>query len=471
MSGPCRLLRTAAACLLLVSALVACGGASSSAVSESKEVAVSPDRFLLGGIQINEPSMEEWLDTLIDSGFNTVSLTVYARQGRWDSAEIEEKAEADWVVPEIRAAKERGLAVVLILRVALEHALEENRFLWHGMIMPHSDEELANWFERYGAFVRRWAEVARDEGVDVLGIGSELNALASTRTLEQLPPLEEYYLDPEKQQREHLRTLRAAGELPPDSLDGQLKAGWGATYERLDHFLDDRSRAHREWALQVTSGGDVEEYNRRKTLLSRHWHDLIADVRSIYSGDLTYAANFDQYLFVDFWDELDLIGVNAYFPLRRDVEDSEPSELAERFRASWRQILEEIDQNRRALDAPVTPVVFTELGYTRRRGATVEPWAGDGFGVVGDPEDAEMLLWRRREIDPRERALAVRSLGDAALDHPGLLHGLLYWKLSTVPEHEEIEPFVLILGQEDPLEEELRTLARRLATAEEGETR
>jgi len=46
------------------------------------------------------------------------------------------------------------------------------------------------------------------------------------------------------------------------------------------------------------------------------WCELISKIKAIYSGKLTYAANWhDEYEHVTFWDELDYIGVQAYFPL------------------------------------------------------------------------------------------------------------------------------------------------------------
>jgi hypothetical protein len=37
---------------------------------------------------------------------------------------------------------------------------------------------------------------------------------------------------------------------------------------------------------------------------------------------------------------------------------------------------------------------------------------------------------------------------------------LLYWKLSTIPSHLEIEPFVCMLGENDPLLESMRGFLR-----------
>lgn len=44
------------------------------------------------------------------------------------------------------------------------------------------------------------------------------------------------------------------------------------------------------------------------------WRELILELRAIYKGELVYAENWDQYQAVPFWDALDYIGINAYFP-------------------------------------------------------------------------------------------------------------------------------------------------------------
>ncbi len=62
-----------------------------------------------------------------------------------------------------------------------------------------------------------------------------------------------------------------------------------------------------------------------------------------------------------------------------------------------------------------------------------------------------LVVWEDEPADPQERALAVRALYDAHRAQGGdLLAGILYWKLSTLPGHREVEPFVLVLGPEAP---------------------
>lgn len=428
-----------------------------------------PD-FYLGGIQINEPDHEAWIDTLGDSGFNTVAVTVYAHQGDWDSDNLWFDEEAPWVVNEIRLARERGLSVVLVLRVALDHAFERNKFLWHGMIMPRTDAQLEEWFRRYRHFVLQWARVAEAEEVSVLAIASEMNALTNAVAIDELPVLEEYWTNAEKVEREKTRVMAHADEI--ESLPMPVR-GFGS-YGEVGSFLDDKNRAHVAWAHQMTASGaedPLAEINRRRALLETHWRELIAAARGEFSGSLSYAANFDQYAFVPFWDELDLISINAYFPLRRHLlPEADDAALLDVLRIGWLGHLRAIDTFRRAAGASDHPVLFTEIGYVSRVNSTIEPWAATGFSVLPTEDGTRLVVWEEQASDYSERALAMRALFEANRQLESelgadLLQGLLYWKLSSVPSHADVEPFVLLIGDRapaaDPLLTELLRFVRR----------
>jgi Glycoside Hydrolase Family 113 len=128
------------------------------------------------------------------------------------------------------------------------------------------------------------------------------------------------------------------------------------------------------------------------------WRRLIGRVRAVTDARLTYAANWDGYAAVRFWDALDAIGVQAYFPLS-DADDPSEAELA----AGWRRVLPGLRELSRRTGKPV---VFTELGYNASLAAAREPW---GYREERGPgrSRAEALQERclrvaLREID-RER--------------------------------------------------------------------
>ena len=400
--------------------------------------------FLLGGIQVNEPDHDRWIGALKASGMNTVEATVYAFQGDWDSDHLWWNDEEPAVLAEIRAAKGAGLHVVLVLRLALDHTFERNRFLWHGQVMPDSDAGIDSWFAQYTRFALKWARIAEREGVDVLALGSEMKELTATVPLNRAAQIRRYHGFRFYQKFLRKRALKFADELT----ERHFWTRGYPNYKTLDSFLQARHEANMIWARKANlrpGGRTLKRLNTRRRLLLDHWRSLIARTREVYGGKLTYAANFDHYPQVGFWTELDYVGINSYFTLRPHLDD-EPGDdaLLARFTDAWREILDGVETLRGD-----KPVIFTEIGYTFRRYSTVEPWNHGGFTVVGwKGHDRKLVVWNEQPIDRGERAVALQALLTASREKPDLLRGLLYWKLSSDAGHEAIEPFVLHVGDD-----------------------
>ncbi|MEO1086604.1 MAG: hypothetical protein AAFY88_20410, partial [Acidobacteriota bacterium] len=237
--------------LALVFFLALTGCAHSGASADPKDAAPAAGDeatawkpFLLGGIQTHELDHERWVAALHQAGMNAVQVTAYAHQGPWSSSKLWYHEEEEAVLREIRTARQNGLQVVLVLRVALSHNDPENRFLWHGLVYPASEQATAEWFRTYTDFVVKWAEIAEAEGVEVLGVASEMNSLAATLPVDEIPGLPDYYLDDEAQDR--LRNLVKRSEhLFTEDVRRNLGAG---DFDVLDDFLVERNRAEREWA-------------------------------------------------------------------------------------------------------------------------------------------------------------------------------------------------------------------------------
>ena len=106
-----------------------------------------------------------------------------------------------------------------------------------------------------------------------------------------------------------------------------------------------------------------------------YWLGLIDTVRSIYAGKITYAANWDVYDDIVFWNKLDYIGVDAYFPIS---EEQTPS--VDVVEASWLEdvlpTMEEVSDNFGK------QVIFTEFGYRSVDYAGKEPWNSEADGNV-----------------------------------------------------------------------------------------
>jgi len=410
----------------------------------------------LGGIQVNEPDHQIWAEALKRNKMNTVSVTVYAKQGDWDSDNFWHDGLNEGVLNEIRTAKKNNLKVILILRTALDHAYKKNKFLWHGMVLPKDEETLTNWFTKYTNYISFWSEIAEKEHVDILGIGSELKALSATHILSQKDFLKQYTDFCTWQEKQKNLILSHEDQISKEHL-------WVRGYDNfnsLSDFLKQKSKANQRWAEQVfdtTNNSCYSNYLSRTKSLQNHWRKLIKKCKQDYSGKLTYAANFDNYNNVAFWNELDFIGINAYFKLRRNItEKPNENELRRLTTHSWDSIFNSIvefkDENNIA-----TPLLFTELGYTFRQNSTVEPWAHDEFSVIEWKDTSQLVIWYEQSKNYQERNIAINSLIEINHKYNDLLEGILYWKLSTDLTHEKYEEFLLHIGKgsNDPL---LKTL-------------
>jgi len=108
------------------------------------------------------------------------------------------------------------------------------------------------------------------------------------------------------------------------------------------------------------------EFKRSEQKREQFWRSLIAKIRERYSGKLVYAANWDSYQNVPFWDALDYVGVNSYFPLS-PKENPSVREL----KKAWRPHKEEIAAFQQNVQKPI---IFTEYGYLSVDGCAYNTW-------------------------------------------------------------------------------------------------
>lgn len=165
---------------------------------------------------------------------------------------------------------------------------------------------------------------------------------------------------------------------------------WGERWTGDIVFTDDA--AFREWmasyrafALHYARMAELERADLLVigtelgglTVREAAWRALIREVRTVYTGPLTYAANWgSEFETLAFWDELDFLGVNFYYPLAAPGE--QPRAGSPRLRELERK-LEEISRRHRK------PVLFTEVGFAASAAAAAEPWKEENA-----PQDPEM---------------------------------------------------------------------------------
>lgn len=154
-------------------------------------------------------------------------------------------------------------------------------------------------------------------------------------------------------------------------------AYWGSPFAwRGDiTFADEASwqrffASHGRWMLEVARcTADADAFcvgNELDATVHRpEWRPYLDAVRAATPVPLTYAANWDRHAQVPFWDALDAVGVQAYFPL------AAPGAVPTRevLHHAWSRVIDRLSTT-----APSKPLLFTELGYTCHPDAAAEPW-------------------------------------------------------------------------------------------------
>ena len=97
------------------------------------------------------------------------------------------------------------------------------------------------------------------------------------------------------------------------------------------------------------------EYKIAATKRVLFWRGLIKAIRKVYNGKVIYAANWDNYQNIKFWDELDYIGIDAYFPLSQTKTAN-----IEQLNLKWEGIIEQLNN---FSNEQQKKIIFTEYGY------------------------------------------------------------------------------------------------------------
>lgn len=145
---------------------------------------------------------------------------------------------------------------------------------------------------------------------------------------------------------------------------------------------------------------------------------IIKRLRAAYSGPLTYAANWDDVEDTVIWGDLDVIGINAFYPLA--TREAAPfTELLQ----SARLVATRAEELAKRWHKPF---VFTEFGYTTRKDPALRPWEW--------PEALSNVV-----IDEQAQAQAYRALL-AAMTEKAWFAGLFAWRVYADPEDVSQEP-------------------------------
>lgn len=144
-------------------------------------------------------------------------------------------------------------------------------------------------------------------------------------------------------------------------LSGKLKMEWESNYRTYLLYLARLCDSLNVEMLCI--GTELKVYTEKHP---EFFTQLIDDIRKAYKGKLTYAANWDEYTFIKFWDKLDFISIDAYFPL----SSSKTPEVKE-LELEWKKIAIELKNLSARFNKKI---IFTEYGYKSINCAANKQW-------------------------------------------------------------------------------------------------
>jgi len=166
---------------------------------------------------------------------------------------------------------------------------------------------------------------------------------------------------------------------------------------------------------------------------TQKWADIIAAVRQIFSGKITYAATDEEALKIKFWDKVDYIGVDAYFNMTNGTNPSLQTLIDAWIKPStvdasvaiygqtpvietWKKLSEQWGKK----------VIFTEIGYASYDGVNRTPGSDDTKDSV---------------LDTQEQEDCYKALFHVMENYGGQwLDGAFTWSYQTTLDPEYIRP-------------------------------
>jgi len=140
------------------------------------------------------------------------------------------------------------------------------------------------------------------------------------------------------------------------------------------------------------------------------WRKIIKKLRGIYSGKLTYAANWgDEFEKMIFWEDLDYIGLNCYYPLSKNNNASNKE-----LKAGFQEVVEKIE---RVYKKEKKRIIFTEIGFR----SVAMPW----LNPHAEPDRAFNEAHQKR----------CYETVFAGIENQPWCQGILWWKFPSYLGH------------------------------------
>lgn len=144
---------------------------------------------------------------------------------------------------------------------------------------------------------------------------------------------------------------------------------WEEWFREYTKFIKHYARMAEKMGVEILCVGTELSFASQR---EADWRNVISEVRKVYSGKLVYAANWDNFRNIKFWNALDFVGIDAYFPL-----SYKSSPDVEELKAGWEKWKYEIEA---WLPEVNMSVIFTEIGYSSTPYAPSAPWESTSGG-------------------------------------------------------------------------------------------
>lgn len=151
------------------------------------------------------------------------------------------------------------------------------------------------------------------------------------------------------------------------------RAAWFASYGSL--MLDYARFAEDEGIESLSIGTEFLSLEKETTF----WIELISEVRSVFSGRVSYSYNWDAQD-LGFAGSLDYVGIDAFFPLHLPP-DATVYELVRAWQP-WLDTLWNIQH------VTGKDVILTEVGTRSEAGSYQAPWVWEGHGPPSQEDQA-----------------------------------------------------------------------------------
>lgn len=177
-----------------------------------------------------------------------------------------------------------------------------------------------------------------------------------------------------------------------DFPEPEARRRWYASYKTfVEHYADLATRIN---ADLLSVGVEFAKLSRDE----ERWRELITVARAHFAGPLVYSANFgEEFENITFWDALDFIGLDQYYPLPNDLSTDEVVKNIERVHEVARK-----------------PVLLTEAGFVPRTHTHAKPWETEPGG----------------DFSLEAQAAGYQAVFQGLYNQPWL-QGIFWWKLGT----------------------------------------